>query len=227
MQSAARSMKSKKRDTCEPRVSICWRKMASAMPIPTPKIAKTKRVNMTMFLLPRARARQRCAYVSKAERPAQHKCGRMPWFSSGDGELLGIVFQEGVDVLNLDEVLKPYVTFWGADPIWDAEPISARVEKSHFKDAVDSMGGALLAENPTTVTVVGYSVDFDPVRRLRFADIRLDTGDAYWPFVRLALARFQPKSVMAPIFRRSCPQTLFRCLRSGRQRSQLARPPFI
>ena len=118
-----------------------------------------------------------------------------PWFSSGDGELLGIVFQEGVDVLNLDEVLKPYVTFWGADPIWDAEPISAQVEKSHFKDAVDSMGGALLAENPTTVTVVGYSVDFDPVRRLRFADIRLDTGDAYWPFVRLALARFQPKSV--------------------------------
>jgi hypothetical protein len=118
-----------------------------------------------------------------------------PWFSSGDGELLGIVFNESVDVLDIDDELKRYVTIWGADPIWDARPIAARVEKAHFKNAVDSMSGPLLEENSAVVSVVGYPVSFDAVRGLRFADIRIDTSDAYFPFVRLVLARFQPKSV--------------------------------
>jgi hypothetical protein len=119
-----------------------------------------------------------------------------PWFSSGDGELLGIVFQEGVNFLNLADSVKPLVTYWGADPIWDANPTSTHAEKAHFKNAVESGSGTMLEENPAiVVTVVGYSVKFDPVRNLWFADIRIDTGDAYWPFVRLALARFQPKSV--------------------------------
>jgi hypothetical protein len=118
-----------------------------------------------------------------------------PWFSSGDGELLGIVFKEGVDVLKLDDHLRRSVTFWGADPIWDANPIAARVEKAHFKHAVDSHSGPLLPDSSEIVTVVGYTVDYDPVRKLRFADIQIEAGDTYWPFVRLALSRFQPKSV--------------------------------
>lgn len=118
-----------------------------------------------------------------------------PWFSSGDGELLGIVFKEGVDVLKLDDNLKRAVTFWGADPIWDANPIAAQVEKAHFKNAVEAQSGPLLPDSAAVVTVVGYPVDYDPVRKLRFADIRIEAGDTYWPFVRLALARYQPKSI--------------------------------
>jgi hypothetical protein len=52
-----------------------------------------------------------------------------------------------------------------------------------------------LEENAAKVSVAGYSVQFDPVRKLRFADVRIATADAYWPFVRLALARFQPNSI--------------------------------
>lgn len=118
-----------------------------------------------------------------------------PWFSAGDGELLGIVFQEGVDFLKFDDTLRPLVTLFGADPIWDAKPISASAKKAHFKNAVELMTGSLLSEIPAIVSVVGYPVAFDADRQLRFADIRIDTGDAYWPFVRLALARFQPKSI--------------------------------
>ncbi|MGH8597265.1 MAG: hypothetical protein ACREXT_11470, partial [Gammaproteobacteria bacterium] len=45
-----------------------------------------------------------------------------PWYSSGNGELLGIVFLEGIEFLTLADSLKPLVTQWGADPIWDANP---------------------------------------------------------------------------------------------------------
>ena len=45
------------------------------------------------------------------------------------------------------------------------------------------------------MSVAGHKVEWDPDRRLWFCDIDLDQGDAYFPFVRLALARFQPDSV--------------------------------
>lgn len=119
-----------------------------------------------------------------------------PWFSSGSGELLGVVFQEATNFLTLDVEFRRLVTIWGADPIWHANPAPDQAEKIHFKNTVDDLSGPLLQEDPSAnVTVVGYEVNFDAERRLWFADIRIETGDAYWPFVRLALARFQPKSI--------------------------------
>ncbi|MFP5284607.1 MAG: hypothetical protein ACLGI9_02615, partial [Thermoanaerobaculia bacterium] len=118
-----------------------------------------------------------------------------PWFSSGDGELLGLVFQEGTAFLDLDETLKPFVTVWAADPVWDAPPAPVHAEKTHFDGSQKPLSGTLLAEHPATVSVVGYPVVFDPARRLWAADLRIETADAYWPFVRLALARYQPNSV--------------------------------
>lgn len=118
-----------------------------------------------------------------------------PWFSSGDGELLGVVFQPGVNFLDLDDELKRFVTQWGADPVWDAGPTSVRAEDPHFQNGPQIKPLLTLEENPAIVSVAGYPVNFDPVRKLRFADIRIETANAYWPFVRLALARFQPKSI--------------------------------
>ena len=42
-----------------------------------------------------------------------------PWFSSGDGELLGVVVP-GDDAAfdTVEDALVPYVTQWGADPLW-------------------------------------------------------------------------------------------------------------
>jgi len=43
--------------------------------------------------------------------------------------------------------------------------------------------------------VVGFNVAWDEVRKLWYSDLELDTADAYFPFIRLALARFQPNSL--------------------------------
>jgi hypothetical protein len=43
-----------------------------------------------------------------------------PWFSSGVGELLGVLLRtEDVDPLSdLAEAMKPYTSQWGNDPVW-------------------------------------------------------------------------------------------------------------
>jgi hypothetical protein len=43
--------------------------------------------------------------------------------------------------------------------------------------------------------VAGHEVAYDPDRRLWYCDIELDPGEAYYPFIRLALVRYQPNSV--------------------------------
>jgi hypothetical protein len=45
------------------------------------------------------------------------------------------------------------------------------------------------------VAVAGHAVAFDPIRKLWYCDLDIDVGAVYFPFVRLALARFQPHSV--------------------------------
>ncbi len=43
--------------------------------------------------------------------------------------------------------------------------------------------------------VAGHEVGYDEERQLWYCDIEIDPGNAYFPFVRLALARYQPMSV--------------------------------
>jgi hypothetical protein len=47
----------------------------------------------------------------------------------------------------------------------------------------------------STVTALGFTPQFDKARRRWFCDLELDTGDSYFPFVRLALVRLQPASI--------------------------------
>jgi hypothetical protein len=127
-----------------------------------------------------------------------------PWFSSGAGELLGVVYQDGVDFLQIEDSLRPFVTQWGSDPAWGSIPPSASADKSAFGNAKEFGSLLTLAEHTAKVSVAGYEPAFDAVRKLWFADIRIETADAYWPFVRLALARFQPSSIdgahLSPVF---------------------------
>jgi hypothetical protein len=44
-------------------------------------------------------------------------------------------------------------------------------------------------------TVAGHNVGFDATRDLWYCDIDIDTGNTYFPFVRLALVRWQPNSL--------------------------------
>jgi hypothetical protein len=113
-----------------------------------------------------------------------------PWFSSGDGELLGIT----IDATK-NETLKKYASEWGMDPLWPAA-VTQPLLMSDFADPAATLSNAPLAEiEGAVVDVVGYKPSFDEDRKLWYCDVTLKTGAAYFPMLRLALVRFQPKSV--------------------------------
>lgn len=171
-----------------------------------------------------------------------------PWFSSGDGELLGVVLSStpgvptervaaagpGMTVSgaaqtraagtkiqavrpkvqakaqvaakgarlvlpSVPDALRPYVTLWGLDPLWRAGTIATPEYPlpGDFALAEEVLGGLVIPELPGTraFTAVGHRPEYDEERGLWFCDIEIDPHDAYFPFVRLALARFQPISV--------------------------------
>jgi hypothetical protein len=187
-----------------------------------------------------------------------------PWFSSGDGEQLGVVLEPGVklprgwqrvpelelsapelgrrapkvrasrllpaaggsastslahleavvDSSTLEQLialaaptaptakearrmLRPYVTAWGSDPVWRSATPELPPTVAGFPRHVGWASGLTLAELPSQVAVVvaAHDVHFDFDRKLWYCDIEIDPGDTYFPFVRLALARYQAHSV--------------------------------
>ncbi|TAM81020.1 MAG: hypothetical protein EPN47_14160 [Acidobacteria bacterium] len=171
-----------------------------------------------------------------------------PWYSSGDGELLGVVIWPGElqaplkspgivihqgdrpnvssmagnlqpqqrsnrSVLartaqissGLPESLRPVVTQWGIDPIWEANPLPAeRPSFEHFKNTAQVGVHLTLPElqglqDPSAtyydVGVAAYKPEYDKDRRLWYCDLEIDAGNAYFPFIRLALVRYQPNSL--------------------------------
>ncbi len=196
---------------------------------------------------------------------------RRPWFSSGDGEQLGVVLEPGVrlprgwrrfdDVLELaaaefavrlphirlqplradaavadgsqvralqgaasiaaslaaaegiadiiaigpppptpeqvHNMLRPYVTGWGVDPVWKSALPLRPPTVADFPRHAGYAAGLTLEELPASVKVVvaGHEVYYDRQRKLWYCDIEINPGDTYYPFVRLALARYQPHSL--------------------------------
>ena len=122
-----------------------------------------------------------------------------PWYSSGDGELLGVVLRPpsvGVHSAEAD-ALKKYTSEWGMDPLWPSSPM-VPLAKGNFKGFAPELPPAVkirLAEVAQDVDVVGYEPQFDAARNLWYCDILLDPATAYFPMVRLALVRFQPHSI--------------------------------
>lgn len=128
-----------------------------------------------------------------------------PWWSSGGGELLGVVTADSDDErLSCEEVpsaVRPFITEWGRDPIFrggEAPPDVPR--RFDFPRAVTTDRDLLLEEvgdeaAPPRVAVAGHEVDFVPERGLWSCDIDIDPGRAERPFVRLALCRYQPASL--------------------------------
>ncbi|WP_063563837.1 hypothetical protein [Paenibacillus sp. O199] len=117
-----------------------------------------------------------------------------PWFSSGDGEMLGVViFPAGT---KLPENVAPYVTNWGKDSIRIDDGILPPLpQTSHFTRAVKCSPVELQELPGTIVEVAGHDVKYEDARKLWCCDLDIDSGDAYYPFIRLALARYQPMSV--------------------------------
>lgn len=116
-----------------------------------------------------------------------------PWYSSGDGELLGITV---VPAGGNETTLGKYTSEWGSDPIRANLSPQNRLTAGHFIGEKRTGKGLTLADGPSaTVDVVGYEPEYNEDRRLWFCDVELDTGDAYVPFLRLAMVRYQPESL--------------------------------
>ncbi|WP_131740200.1 hypothetical protein [Actinomadura roseirufa] len=123
---------------------------------------------------------------------------RRPWYSSGDGEVLGVVLAEAGG--EPPARLRQYVTLRGQDPLFASAPASIAPGTAEFPLAVHPKKGYRLAEAETvpglpTVAVAPHAVGYDKERRLWYCDITLTQDRAYAPFVRLALARLQPDSL--------------------------------
>ena len=102
--------------------------------------------------------------------------------------------------LLLADPVAPYVTSWGADPIWASRPLpSARPTLDHFGSPAVTRGTDLwleeLGPEGRLVSVAGHPVAYNAERRLWYCDLEIEAGAAYFPFVRLALARYQPHSI--------------------------------
>lgn len=124
-----------------------------------------------------------------------------PWFSSGEGELLGVVLANQ-PTGEIAKALRPYVSLWGRDPVWNSSEPKQELGPSHFANRVCTLPGLTLAELSTTpelsttrVTAVGFTVEFCPERKLWYCDIEMTPQQPYQAFVRLVFARLQPDSL--------------------------------
>jgi len=123
------------------------------------------------------------------------------WWSSGIGELLGVLTwpdAENTDLLGtIPDPENLYVSDWGADPVFASHPLPwAHPRLRTFTKRVQTQRNLPIDENPTVrVNVAGHTVEYDPIRDLWYADIVADIGASYTPMLRMALARYQPDSV--------------------------------
>jgi hypothetical protein len=121
-----------------------------------------------------------------------------PWYSSGEGELLGVVLWPQSAASPSDEqreASKEFITQWGLDPLWDAGSVDPVPSTGSFAATARTALGLTIEESPQTVDVAGYTVGYDAGRELWYCDVVFDDVPAYTPFVRLALARYQPSSI--------------------------------
>jgi hypothetical protein len=118
-----------------------------------------------------------------------------------------------------------YVTQWGNDPIWQSpfvagiaprpsnfplartqkDAAGAWVPKGAPSEEADQPPGGFQVDGllppgvPSfpggPVTIAPHDVHYDADRRLWYCDIEVNQGASYWPFIRLALARYQPLSI--------------------------------
>ena len=111
-----------------------------------------------------------------------------------------------------DVALDQKVSQWGADPVWRQRGPVVRPMLLEFDHLFHQLGfddrdrsaypvaaARLLPlvddNNQAQVTVLGYPPHYDKTRKLYYVDVAIDPGAAFWPFVRLVVARYQPDSL--------------------------------
>lgn len=99
-----------------------------------------------------------------------------PWFSSGEGELLGVVCWPVGSSPSAESL--PYITRWGRDPIWRAPaasvPSAVPTVEAFTRATAYATELRLADDERVTVDVAGHEVWFDPARGLWTCDLAID-----------------------------------------------------
>jgi hypothetical protein len=132
-------------------------------------------------------------------------------------------FSGDPDTMPLGHPMRKYATQWGNDPVWDSAFVSGlaprRADFTLARTAPDPQGAWLPPGAPQTeadqppgafnvtglqppgvsagdlaLDIAPHDVAWDAERQLWYCDIAVDPAAAYFPFIRLALARYQPIS---------------------------------
>lgn len=127
-----------------------------------------------------------------------------PWFQTGADEQLALLFP-GSDT-------EPgYLSAWAGDPLWlNRGPadqfVGLSVEDVYSSVGLDGVRGPDPRLSPPvpfpvadsragkTATILGHRPEYNPDRQMWFVDVAIEPAQAVWPFVRLAVARYQPYS---------------------------------
>ena len=126
---------------------------------------------------------------------------KRPWFSTGDDEMLGVILpptpSKAPNIAAIPTGYTGYFTHWGIDPLHNStqpDLLSPALQDFRMNPTFDEnvqypdMG-------KTHANVVAYPVIFDEERQQWFCDLAINTRNMYFPFIKLALARYQPHSV--------------------------------
>jgi hypothetical protein len=133
---------------------------------------------------------------------------KRPWFRSGAGERLAVVLHPaGGQVLGED---RNSYSMWGRDPAWSkAAPTPLAHSMFNTSDTpVTPLGNAGVAE-PLSQMIRGVTLPggtkkadilvilptYNKARKEWYVDIELKEQKNYFPFLRLALARYQPHGI--------------------------------
>ncbi len=119
---------------------------------------------------------------------------KRPWFTSGEGERIAVIVNSPVKESAHDE---RFVTVWGKDPVFIAGDLANEYPTvAAFPFSAQAEAYVSIEESPTyKVGALAYNVVFDEDRQLYYADIPVVINQSYFPFVKLALARYQKNSV--------------------------------
>jgi hypothetical protein len=117
-----------------------------------------------------------------------------PWYASGQGELLAVLVLDLDDASSMiSEENRAQVSEWGGDPIAGGAKPGFNMLSSNITSGVSTTVHTLPSN--LRVRAVAHQPKYCAERGLWYVDVDLDAGAAYFPFVRLALARYQPHAL--------------------------------
>ena len=129
---------------------------------------------------------------------------KRPWYTSGEGEKLAVVIKNPtVDFPNGSRMAEAIFTTWGNDPTKASvgaggifTPLAAFVAlKKGSPENLFTEQKLFVSDANSVADIAAWDVKFDTDKNLYYADVMINFGISYFPFIRLALAAYQQHSV--------------------------------